>query len=802
MFKKLTVRSRRRIILCWTLVLSATLIALLLIGNQSSTAQREAATQMQPGDLLVVQTNSGSIVTSSPAPVNAQTDAGLRVLLEKYPGTWKAYFDKGRARTLRPVSRIPVRTEPRQFSSQLLTDVSQVFGIASPDAAFVSEYSLRQKQVVEYRQTFGGVPVEYSYITVLINDQSLEQVASQVYPEVADVLPQPVPRLDQQSANLAIQSDLDLRNGSERYGELLYDTSLVILPEADTFILSWKILVKAKEGLFSYTYYLDDANGLIVKKYSNVHTQKSDQPVRSTEVKEESRLVLSSPLQPKNPEQTLRYKPDALKLPQKQVPQNVAAPMWQHVLSENFDTLVFPYSPWSVFDNNGSTGGQLFWDDQNCIFNDPNWSLWAAAGGTNRLNACTDNYTNNMASWVTYGPFSLSDAVDGLFDFHYRNDSELNFDFFQWMVSVDGTNFHGFRTSGTSNGWQYGSIDLKNVPNLGNVLGRPQVWIAFIFTSDGSIVSGKGPFVDDVAIKKLVNSTCTGVSGSVKGWVYGKNKFETTQLNFKNTKVILNHTFAFDSETVTDGNGNYSSTECPDFVRFELQGQSSRNFVKVLDCNNTPCAGGDGGLLSSGDVSIFSQVANYVWNEDDDDKKEVTVFWHVNEIHDWFKGVVGQDLLNYQMQAYVDWDDQSGICPNAFYFSNNIYFCSSTDYSKESDVIYHEYTHGVVAHIPNYGLSNIDEEGALNEGISDYVAAVKNNDPVIDGASRLLTDVVNYSDKCQKELLGTCAESKFWLRSSAPSRFNDFGYVHQFTRRVRSIVEPATKPGPLNFFRR
>jgi hypothetical protein len=777
MFKKLTVHSRTRIILWWTLVLSVTLIFLSSIGDQSSTAQNEAVTQTHPSDKLVLQTSSGSVVSSAPGVVNPQTDAGLRVLLEKYPGTWKAYFDKGRAKTLRPISRIPVKTDPRAFSSQLLTDVSQVFGITAQDVALVTDYSLRQKQVVEYKQTFGGVPVEYSYITILINDQSLEQVASQVYPEVTNVLPRPVPRLDQQGANSAIQNDPDLKTASEQYGELTYDTSLVILPETGSFILSWKIVVKAKQGLFSFTYYLDDANGLVVKKYSNVQKQKAPQQASSTELKEESRVVLPVPLSPKNPEKILRYKPDALRVPQKQGQENVAVQSWQHILSENFDTLVFPYSPWSVFDNNGSTGGQIFWDDQNCIFNDPNWSLWAAAGGTNRLNACTDNYANNMSSWVTYGPFSLSDAVDGLLDFHYRNDSEQNFDYFNWFVSVDGTNFHGFRVSGTSNGWQYASLDFKNVPTLGNILGRPQVWIAFLFTSDTSVISGKGPFVDDVAIKKLVNSTCTGVSGSVRGWVYGKNKSETTQLNFKNTKVILNHSFAFDSHTVTDSNGNYSSNDCPDFVRFELQGFGSRNFVKVLDCNSTPCTNGDGDLLSSGDVSISSQVANYVWNEDEDDKKEVTVFWHVNEIHDWFIGLVGQDLLNYQMQAYVDWVEPDS-CPNAFYTGNNIYFCPS-DLSKESDVIYHEYTHGVVDHIPNYPLPYQDETGALNEGIADYVAASKNNDPIIDGASRSLTSVVDYSDKCNHEVLGNCAATKYWLRSTAPdNNRNDVGYVH------------------------
>ena len=555
----------------------------------------------------------------------------------------------------------------------------------------------------------------------------------------------------------------------------------MILPTDDHYFLSWKLVVEVPNTLISYTYYVDAITGEVIKKNTNVisqgHLQSSTMTTRSeTSAVLNRKLPIQKPSTSEDAEKPANQisapKPDAL---------TPADAIWETILSENFDVNNFPYSPWQPFDNNGATGGELFWDDQSCVSHDPSWSLWAADGGVNHLNACVDNYAHNMDSWVIYGPFSLAGSTDGLLDFHYNNVSEANFDYFKWLVSVDGTHFSGYQVSGNSNGWQYGSIDFKNVPTLGNITGRSQVWIAFVFTSDGSIASGKGAFVDDVAIKRMTSSNCTGVSGLVKGYVFGKNKSELQLSAFRNTKVILNHTFAFDSYTVTNVSGNYSSSECPDFVRVELQGFSPSNFVKVLDCNGGACPNGNGDLLSSGDVSISSQVANYVWNEDEDDKKEVSVFFHVNEIHDWFKQLTGSDLMNYQMQAYVDWDDdQPNSCPNAYYHpgTRNIYFCPS-DYSKESDVIYHEFTHGVVDHIPNYDLPNVDETGAINEGIADYFAASKNNDAQINGTDRVLTAVVNYSDKCNQESLGTCGPTQYWLRSTSPDfPRNDYGYVH------------------------
>jgi hypothetical protein len=560
------------------------------------------------------------------------------------------------------------------------------------------------------------------------------------------------------------------------------------------YFLAWKLSLDAIKSLDSFTYFIDAGTGRVLKKYSNLRSQKAEDRTISGDPllsKEETTAVL-------NRTAPSQYSPTSTKEPDKKKDLAVAsapppasvspAAVWETILSENFDVKDFPYSPWRAFDNNGSIGGEIYWDDQNCVYNDPGWSLWAADEGVNGLDACVDNYANNMDSWVVYGPFDLSNSSDGLLEFHYNNDSELNYDYFKWMASVDGSHFSGYQISGNSSGWRYESLDFKNVPTLGNITGRSQVWIAFAVSSDGSVAPGKGAFVDDVSIKKM-SSSCTGVSGHVGGHIYGKNQNELQLRDFKNMKVVLNNNLASDSYAMTNSTGNYSSPECSDYIRFELEGYGANNFLKVHDCNDGSCPFG-GDILASQDFP-FASTVNFDWNVDSENKKEVNVFWHVNEIHDWYRSLLGQDLMNYQMQAYVDYVDfqinpQNQQCAvgavNAFYADSdkNIYFCPS-NVSRESDVIYHEYTHGVVHHIPNYNLPYQDESGAIDEGIADYFAAAKNGDPAIgEGLGtplRTITEVVNYSNKCYAEI-STCSAGQYEVRSTDPQRKNDYGYVH------------------------
>jgi hypothetical protein len=185
---------------------------------------------------------------------------------------------------------------------------------------------------------------------------------------------------------------------------------------------------------------------------------------------------------------------------------------------ENFDVVVFPNEAWLAFDNDGNFNGEFKWDDvysanntNQCRSRSGDWSMWPAAEGANALDACAgDEYPNNAKSWLMHGPFSLQAASEAYVDFYYRNQSELGFDYLNWMASTDGTFFDGYGISGThTSGPHPGDFnllrfDLSNVPIQGDLRGEPAVWLAFIFESDGS-VTGQGPFIDDVSIVAEIN---------------------------------------------------------------------------------------------------------------------------------------------------------------------------------------------------------------------------------------------------------------------------------------------------------
>jgi len=168
------------------------------------------------------------------------------------------------------------------------------------------------------------------------------------------------------------------------------------------------------------------------------------------------------------------------------------------LMEEDFEG-VFPSGLWSVY-------GDPTWDDDDYKPYAGFWSAWCANGGSLALDPQFSNYADNMDSWMIYGPFDLSDAVNAELDFYYWNESEVGLDYFSWMASPDGTNFYGYKVSEDSGGWRDIIFDLANVPTVGNLCGESSVWIAFKFDSD-STLNYKGAFVDDIILQKT-----TGVS--------------------------------------------------------------------------------------------------------------------------------------------------------------------------------------------------------------------------------------------------------------------------------------------------
>lgn len=168
-------------------------------------------------------------------------------------------------------------------------------------------------------------------------------------------------------------------------------------------------------------------------------------------------------------------------------------------IKEGFES-AWPNGAWYTFDNNGSTGGTLCWDDENWIAKKGSWSGWPAGGCAGGLNPNNSYYPNNMDSWMVYGPFSTSGAKNGNLKFNYWNQSEEGYDYLYWCVSPNYADWYcDWHTGSTANKWKVGKINLKSVPGYGSMLGDSSVYLAFVFQSDSSEVDD-GPFIDEVSL--------------------------------------------------------------------------------------------------------------------------------------------------------------------------------------------------------------------------------------------------------------------------------------------------------------
>ena len=224
--------------------------------------------------------------------------------------------------------------------------------------------------------------------------------------------------------------------------------------------------------------------------------------------------------------------PDPVKQPSNANPPLRDKSYWTVLMSEGFEG-AFPNTSWDVIDNNGTANGEYLWDDDDFKPHWDYWSAWPANGGANGVDPQYNYYANNMDSWMVYGPFDLSGCAA----------AEVNYDYFGWAASPNGTNFYGVQLSGDQSSWNYVDFDLA--PYLGD----PSVWLMFRFLSDGS-VTDIGTFVDDINL-----------------WCY-------TETNVKPWTFMV----------YLDGDNNLESAAVNDFLEMSSVGSSSNvNIVALMD---------------------------------------------------------------------------------------------------------------------------------------------------------------------------------------------------------------------------
>ncbi len=77
--------------------------------------------------------------------------------------------------------------------------------------------------------------------------------------------------------------------------------------------------------------------------------------------------------------------------------------------------------------------------------------------------------------------------------------------------------YHGVCRTGATNGWEDLTLDLSNVPTLGNVLGQPRVCVAITFEADEGDSRPEGAYVDDVSMRicpQGLTDLCAGSLGT------------------------------------------------------------------------------------------------------------------------------------------------------------------------------------------------------------------------------------------------------------------------------------------------
>lgn len=122
-------------------------------------------------------------------------------------------------------------------------------------------------------------------------------------------------------------------------------------------------------------------------------------------------------------------------------------------------------------------------------------------------------YPDNANAWMSYGPFSLTDAQDARLSLRAWIDTEAYYDHFYILASTNGIDWDGWGYSGywagqTADGWMhiassFSELSGNPIYTTGTpLIGQPQVYFALVFQSDYS-VEYEGVYVDKVVLEKI-----------------------------------------------------------------------------------------------------------------------------------------------------------------------------------------------------------------------------------------------------------------------------------------------------------
>lgn len=174
---------------------------------------------------------------------------------------------------------------------------------------------------------------------------------------------------------------------------------------------------------------------------------------------------------------------------------------WQTVYWEDFEG-TFP-GDWIVFDDDGAAAGEYFWAKRDCRKFSGRYSGWAVGGGAQggRLR-CGDNYPNIARSGMARGAFSLEGTRGATFSAKLWFTTDGSDDAVCLMAATPDIDWWGWCYYGNSQGWIDGYLDLRDVPNVGSLLGQPRIAVLLWFPTGRIGNLEEGAYVDDVLVQR------------------------------------------------------------------------------------------------------------------------------------------------------------------------------------------------------------------------------------------------------------------------------------------------------------
>jgi Zn-dependent metalloprotease len=261
-------------------------------------------------------------------------------------------------------------------------------------------------------------------------------------------------------------------------------------------------------------------------------------------------------------------------------------------------------------------------------------------------------------------------------------------------------------------------------------------WIYYVDAADGAVVSTYDELLD-------------GTSGTVHGKILpldGRSVPTSKDMADEYVSVAGNR-------TTTKSTGSYSSSSVGT-VRSDMTGPWAH--VENYDTS---------------ELTRSASSASWTWSYSSGSTRldELNVFYHLNRIHDYFKGTFGVTQMDFPIKATVHYQQKAGTdYANAFYNpqTQSLSFgdgdgVNARDSAKAAEVIYHEYGHAthdhVYAAITDAGIASMQIR-SMGEAWADYFSQVLTGDDefgewwILDPAQhRALVNTLRYPNDMQGE---------------------------------------------------